>query len=300
MVISESRPIGRKALSVLLGLGEGSTRNILDMFSGEDYISVTKSGAVLTDKGKMIKDGLKMDVGMVDISDLTIGAVNCAVRVRGASDRITYGCEERDAAIRAGATGATTLVCAGNTLMFPGSEYPVSPQTENVLRKEFRIDNRDVIIIGTSQNTLTAEKGAVAAALRLMGGIRMNRRGAIMPFQGNANKELVSLAFTIHELVGGLPVCARSRDNLGIRIEKGAVIDNAYTGDALEEAMETGTTVRRVAASGPYKGIRVIVTPLEVNGEVVAVVGVVDIRAMAGADNLIRRYEEDESDRYHS
>jgi hypothetical protein len=115
-----------------------------------------------------------------------------------------------------------------------------------------------------------------------------------IPFQRNANKELISLAFTIHDLVGRLPVAARSKDNLGIRIENGAVIDNTYTGEVLEEAMEQGTTIRRVATSGPYKGIKVIVAPLEVDGEVVAAVGVVDIRAMAGVDNLIRRYENDE------
>ena len=293
MIINESRPIGRKALSVLLGLGEGSTRNILEMFSEGGHVSVTKGGAVLTDKGKRIRDALKMDVGTIEADDLTIGAVNCAVRVRGVSGKVTYGCEERDAAIRAGAAGATTLVCVGSKLMFPGSEYPVSPHIENVLKKEFRIGNGDIIIIGTSNDAATAEKGAVAAALRLTGGVRI-RGGMVMSFQGNANKELISLAFTIHELVGGLPVCARSRGNLGIRIENGAVIDNAYTGEILEEALETGTTVRRVATSGPYEGIRVIVTPLEVDSEVVAAVGVVDIRAMAGADNLIRRSEEDE------
>ncbi|MBQ5483565.1 MAG: DUF2111 domain-containing protein, partial [Candidatus Methanomethylophilus sp.] len=41
-------------------------------------------------------------------------------------------------------------------------------------------------------------------------------------------------------------------------------------------------------------GIRVIVTPLEVNNKVIAAIGVVDVRTMAGIDNLIRLHEEDE------
>jgi predicted transcriptional regulator len=294
MVMSETRPIGRKSLSAALNIGEGSTRTILDMFCDEGYITVTKSGAVLSEKGKRAKDMVKVDVSPVNISDLTIGAVNCAVKIRGVSKKITYGCEERDAAIKAGATGATTLVCVGNKLIFPGSEYPVSPHVENVLKKEFRIGNGDVIIIGTAVDPEKAERGAVSAAIRLIGGIRLSKSALDIPFQRNANKELISLAFTIHDLVGRLPVAARSKDNLGIRIENGAVIDNTYTGDVLEEAMELGTTIRRVATSGPYKGIKVIVAPLEVDGEVVAAVGVVDIRAMAGVDNLIRRYESDE------
>jgi len=294
MVMSETRPIGRKSLSAALNIGEGSTRTILDTFCDEGYITVTKSGAVLTDKGKRAKDLVKVDVSPVTVSDLTIGAVNCAVKIRGVSKKITYGCEERDTAIKAGATGATTLVCVGTKLIFPGSEYPVSPAVENVLKKEFRIGNGDVIIIGTAPDLERAERGAVSAAIRLIGGIKLNRSALDVPFQRNANKELISLAFTIHDLVGRLPVAARSRDDLGFRIENGAVIDNTYTGEVLEEAMELGTTIRRVATSGPYKGIKVIVAPIEVDGEVVAAVGVVDIRAMAGIDNLIRRNESDE------
>ncbi|MDR2866181.1 MAG: DUF2111 domain-containing protein [Methanomassiliicoccaceae archaeon] len=294
MIMSETRPVGRKTLSSSLNLGEGSTRTILDTFCEEGYITVTKSGAVLSEKGKKIKDAVRMDVGIVSVSDLTIGAVNCAVKIRGVSKKITYGCEERDAAIRAGATGATTLVCTGSKLIFPGSEYPVSPQMESALKKEFRIGNGDVIIIGTAPDAEKAERGAASAAIRLIGGIKLNKAALDVPFQRNSNKELMSLAFTIHDLVGRLPVCARSKDNLGIRIENGAVIDNTYTGEVLEEAMDLGTTIRRVATSGPYKGIKVIVAPLEVDGEVVAAVGVVDIRAMAGVDNLIRTSENDE------
>jgi predicted transcriptional regulator len=293
MVMSETRPIGRKSLSAALNIGEGSTRTILDMFCDEGYITITKSGAVLSEKGKRAKDVVKVDVGPVNVTDLTIGTVNCAVKIRGVSKKITYGCEERDAAIKAGATGATTLVCIGNKLIFPGSEYPVLPHIDNALRKEFRIGNGDVIIIGTAADAEKAERGAVSAAIRLIGGIRLNKTMLDIPFQRNANKELISLAFTIHDLVGRLPVAARSKDNLGVRIENGAVIDNTYTGEVLEEAMELGTTIRRVATSGPYKGTKVIVAPLEVDGEVVAAVGVVDIRAMAGVDNLIRRYDGD-------
>ena len=294
MIMDETGPIGRKKLSADLSLGEGSTRTILDMFGEEGFINVTKSGAVLTEKGKRIKDTIKMDVGLVSITDLTIGTINCAVKIHGVSKKVTYGCEERDSAIRAGATGATTLVCSGSRLIFPGSEYPVTQQVENTLKKEFRISNGDVIIVGTAADAERAERGAVTAALKLIGGIKLNRSVLDIPFQRDSNRELISLAFTIHDLVGRLPVCARSKDNLGIRIENGAVIDNTYTGEVLEEAMELGTTIRRVATTGPYKGIKVIVAPLEVDGEVVAAVGVVDIRAMAGVDNLIRMSENDD------
>ena len=97
----------------------------------------------------------------------------------------------------------------------------------------------------------------------------------------------------VHDLVGGLPVCAKSKDNLGIRIENGKVIDNAYTGAVLEEVLKVGTTIRRIATSGPYKGIRVIVTPLEVNNRVIAAIGVVDLRSMTGLDDTLKLMDED-------
>ena len=52
--------------------------------------------------------------------------------------------------------------------------------------------------------------------------------------------------------------------------------------------------MRRIATSGPYKGIRVIVTPIELDNRIIAVIGVVDVRSMAGIDNLIRLTENDE------
>ena len=127
-----------------------------------------------------------------------------------------------------------------------------------------------------------------------MGGPQFNRDLKDIISSRSTSSELISLAFAIHDLVGGLPVCAKSRDNLGIRIENGAVIDNAYSGQVLEEVISVGTTIRRVATSGPYKGIRVIVTPIELDNRIIAAIGVVDVRSMAGVNNLIRLRSEDD------
>ena len=133
---------------------------------------------------------------------------------------------------------------------------------ESKIRNVFNLKNDDVIIIGTGQTRESAEMGAVVAGLTIMGGLQFNRELKDILSQKSTGNELISLAFAIHDLVGGLPVCAKSRDNLGIRIENGAVIDNAYTGPVLEEVLNEGTTIRKIATSGPYKGIRVIVLSL--------------------------------------
>ncbi|MDO5862403.1 MAG: DUF2111 domain-containing protein [Thermoplasmata archaeon] len=286
--LDESIPVGRKRLSQLLNIGEGSTRTILSQLQDQGMITIGKSGIILTDRGSEFKKTYHMDVADVSISDLTIGDKDCAVRVSKRAKDVKFGCEERDAAIKSGATGATTLVYTDGNLVFPGSDYPVDEDIASKVRSLFMLRNDDVVIIGTGPTKEVAEVGAVTAGLTIMGGLQFNRDLKDILTPKNAGNELISLAFAIHDLVGGLPVCAKSRDNLGIRIENGAVIDNAYSGPVLEEVISVGTTIRKIATSGPYKGIRVIVTPIELDNRIIAAIGVVDIRTMAGANNLIR------------
>lgn len=291
--LDDSEPMGRKRLSQVLGIGEGSTRTILSQLQDEGMITIGKSGIVLTESGSELKRNYHMDVAEISISDLTIGDRDCAVRVPARAADVRYGCEERDAAIKSGATGATTLVYSVGRLMFPGSDYPVEEDLAAKVTSLFSLKDGDVVIIGTGPTEESAEIGAVTAGLTIMGGLQFNRDLKDILTPRNSGNEIIALAFAIHDLVGGLPVCAKSRDNLGIRIENGTVIDNAYTGQVLEEVINVGTTIRKIATSGPYKGIRVIVTPIELDNRVIAAIGVVDIRTMAGVNNLIRLRSDD-------
>jgi len=292
--LDDEETIGRKRLSSLLDIGEGSTRTIISLLQNQGIISINKSGIILTSAGMDLKKKTHMDLAPISVPELTIGEKNFAVRIPRVAHMVSYGCEERDAAIEAGATGATTLVYVGGKLMFPGSEYHVEPSIENEIKSVFNLKNEDVIVIGTGKTEKSAEIGAVVAGIHIMGGLKLSRGIKDIISTRSDNSELLSLAFAIHDLVGGLPVCAKNRDNLGVRIENGAVIDNAYTGEVLEEVIRCGTTIRRIATSGPYKGIRVIVTPIELDNRTIAVIGVVDIRSMAGVDNLIRLHENDD------
>ena len=286
MFLDTQIPLGRKKLASMLMIGEGSTRTIINILNEQKYIQIDRSGILLNHKGRQLKESVYFDVAPVVTSEVTINTCDCAVRIPFASNRITFGCEERDIAIKAGATGATTLVCKNGSLIFPGSDYPVSKNIEDTLRDKMEIGNDDVIIIGTANNPRDAECGAVSAALNVIGGLNIDKGLKSLVSPMSTASEIISLAFAVHDLIGGYPVCAKSRDNLGIRIENGVVVDNAYTGDVLEEAIEKGTTIRKIALTGPYKGIKVIVTPIELNGRTVAAIGVVDIRGMNESGNL--------------
>lgn len=89
------------------------------------------------------------------------------------------------------------------------------------------------------------------------------------------SSDLVPLALAINQIVG-LPVTLRSSRWPGVRVEKGAVLDDNYSGPVLEEVIELKKPIRTVPKSGPYKGVPVSVAPIVVNGEIIAAVGVVD------------------------
>ena len=173
--LDDTNPVGRKKLSQLLGIGEGSTRTILSMMQDQSMITIGKSGILLTDAGTEFKKSVHMDVADISISDLTIGDRDCAVRVPKMARNVKYGCEERDAAIKSGATGATTLIYTNGKLIFPGSDYPVDPEVESKIRSVFSLKNDDVVIIGTGPTRESAEIGAVIAGLTIMGGLQFNR-----------------------------------------------------------------------------------------------------------------------------
>lgn len=91
--------------------------------------------------------------------------------------------------------------------------------------------------------------------------------------------QLEPLAIAFHNIVDQFPVCIRSKNRGGIRVEGNRVIDKNYTGPVMEKVLETNEVVRETPESGAYKGIPVIAAPLRNSkGECVAAIGVIDLR----------------------
>ncbi|MFA5452756.1 MAG: hypothetical protein WC248_04220, partial [Candidatus Methanomethylophilaceae archaeon] len=78
MSLDESRPLGRKKLSITLNIGEGSTRTVLDILSEQEFISIDKNGVILTDKGADARDMVYMEVSPITTKSLTINDYDCA------------------------------------------------------------------------------------------------------------------------------------------------------------------------------------------------------------------------------
>jgi ribosomal protein S25 len=165
--------VGRLKLSKLLHLGEGEARTLVRHLKNEGLIDVSKSGISLSATGRKLLSDLRAVVSeQMDIpsTPLTVGPFNVAVRVKGMKDSIKHGLEQRDAAITAGAKGATTLIFTKNRLTMPGTEENVSKSDPSILAalSKLSLNEGDVIIIGSADEKIRAELGAKTAALELL------------------------------------------------------------------------------------------------------------------------------------
>ena len=89
--------------------------------------------------------------------------------------------------------------------------------------------------------------------------------------------EILPFAKMVHELLS-LPVTMRSKNKKGVRLEKGKVVDEDYTGPVLEEALIKNCVIQTIPDRGAYKGIPVVVAPIQDSeGNPVAAVGIVDV-----------------------
>jgi len=169
-IIAETGMIGRGRLSEKLGLGEGATRTLIARLTDAELISTSKTGCALTKKGqeawKEIKTVLPRKA-ILGKNELTFAEHSVVVLVRGRRENVSKGLEQRDAAVRAGATGAITLVFTDNRLLLPKISRDVAeayPRAFRQVASLMDLEDGDVVIISCADRPREAEYGALAAA----------------------------------------------------------------------------------------------------------------------------------------
>ena len=167
-------PIGRGKLAKKLGIGEGTIRTIIKRLKDSNLIEISKNGCHLTNFGKdfwkKFKEKIPKKV-FLEKNEFSLAEYTVAVLIRKCGDKVRIGMQQRDAAIMAGAEGATTLVVKDGKIILPGvsddvaKDYPVAyRQIVELLKPE----HDDVVIVGTGETKEKAEYGALAAALTLL------------------------------------------------------------------------------------------------------------------------------------
>lgn len=173
-IIVESGSIGRGSLSKKLGLGEGTTRTLISRLTKVHLITTTRNGCILTEKGKKLWEQIKISIPhklKIENNELTFAAYNIAILIKNRAEKVNKVLEQRDAAVRAGASGATTLVYKDGKLTLPTISTDISTDYPKAFRQIMQLMNpsdNDVVIVSCGATLKTAEYGALAAAWTLL------------------------------------------------------------------------------------------------------------------------------------
>jgi Domain of unknown function (DUF4443) len=162
----------RSALCSGLVLGEGTVKTLVKHLKMHGLIETSNRGTRMTAKGKGVYEGLLSTI-LAEMSlprcSIALSRFNYAVLVREFGFAVGLGIEQRDAAIKMGASGATTLLFKENKFVMPASSNDSLKKEREVRRmlvEKLNPRDGDVIIIGSADsNEKTAELGAKNAAL---------------------------------------------------------------------------------------------------------------------------------------
>ncbi len=170
LLLSDGRRRGRKPLADAVNVGEGSMRTIVEFLREKGYVDVKQTGIKISYKGQEFLRNLPIRMERLEPSDISIAVRNVAVLVRNRAEKISLGIEQRDAAIKAGAEGATTIVIKGGKMLVPPDYYldKEKPEIARGLRKLLSPNDGDIVIVGAAEEFERAEDGALAAAFALL------------------------------------------------------------------------------------------------------------------------------------
>jgi predicted transcriptional regulator len=169
--------VGRFKLGKVTGLGQGEVRTLIARLKDAELITVDSRGCALSEKGRKKFESISRAIPIsspAEAKELNLGKYSWYVVVRDRESGIKKGLEQRDASIRAGATGALTVIYSDGRFKVPSernpedceSMGPAEPWTS--IRKVAALKNGDVIIVSGADTPLLAEEGALAAALTIL------------------------------------------------------------------------------------------------------------------------------------
>ena len=168
-ILSDGRRMGRKRLADEVGVGEGSTRRIIDTLKEWDFINIKQTGITITKAGLSFLEQIPIRPVDIFVEGSVAGACQQGVLVLGGAEKVVNGMEQRDAGIKVGADGCTTIVIRDGVLMIPPdwNMDEKTPELAYKIRKEIGLTQSDALIIGGGENQTVATEAALTAALMM-------------------------------------------------------------------------------------------------------------------------------------
>lgn len=173
-LIKNNGHVGRDLLCKELLLGEGSIKTLVKHLKMHGLVQTSNGGTTLTNKGMKICSELVSSLSSetsLPVCSVAIGKFNYAVLLKELGFAIKSGIEQRDAAIKIGGTGATTLLFKDDKFTMPNGtaiydSLRKEPHIRRLLIESLKPEEGDVVIIGSADNNeKTAELAAKNAAI---------------------------------------------------------------------------------------------------------------------------------------
>ncbi len=184
LLIDKYKSIGRYVLSEYLMLSEASTRSVLERLNDAGIThspgqSSGRRGNWLSTFGIELAEKIKQHVELVEVMIEDIFATEMqGILIRGSAKRIRDGIKQRDDAIRAGASGAITLVHKDGNWIFPNTHDPVPVQGIENPQED------DVLIVAFQEDKTSSLVGAIGAGYILI------HRPTLVYFEGKVQQEI--------------------------------------------------------------------------------------------------------------
>jgi hypothetical protein len=173
-LIDRDDHVSRNQLCRELGLGEGSIKTLIKHLKMSNLIKTSNRGTTMTERGHAIFSELIASMPaerQLPRCSVALGKFNHAVLIKELSYAVKSGIEQRDAAIKVGGIGATTLLFVDNRFVMPAAGRPQDslkkdPDTRTLLLEGLKPEQGDVVIVGSADtDRRTAELAAKNAAL---------------------------------------------------------------------------------------------------------------------------------------
>ncbi len=175
------KPIGRNKLAQKLCVGDGAIRTIISRLREAGLITCAKEGCSLTEKGTIVWKKFeelfpkRAEIARTELNNATF---NFGFLVKNTAGKVKSGIEQRDAAIIAGAKRATVIVSRNGHLRIESVSDDIGkdfPKATNLIVKDLKPEDDDVIIVAGADTLLKAMHGAFAAGWSLVDGEKKTR-----------------------------------------------------------------------------------------------------------------------------
>ncbi len=176
-LINEHAPLGRYDLAGQIHENQGVIRGLLERLLKHRLIETSKAGARVTEVGRSaLKDFLSShrikDLKRLETPSLVNARYTFGIHLSQANSKVGRVIELRDIAVRMGASGAMTIMCAKEGLTIPPDDESLNklyPEPSAIIEREFHPKERDVILIAFAEDEYAALAGVLTVGLFVAG-----------------------------------------------------------------------------------------------------------------------------------